>query len=112
MNKSREDFEAWLKNVYISQGLNHQYLWGYDEQEERYSHRASHVRWEAWQASRAAIELDIDWPEANDDFYKEGEEGVYAMGHEDGKDKVVIAVRQALKSAGITLKGEKPCQLK
>ena len=62
--------------------------------------------WEAWQASREAVELDIDWPEANDDTWKDGEEGAYAMGHEDGKDKVVIAVRKAIRTAGIKVKGE------
>ncbi|EIN30275.1 hypothetical protein ECFRIK1996_6009, partial [Escherichia coli FRIK1996] len=36
--------------------------------------------WALWQASRAAIELDIDWPESNDDLWKDGEEGAYAMG--------------------------------
>ncbi|HCS1636426.1 TPA: hypothetical protein OQM97_003551, partial [Shigella flexneri] len=47
------------------------------------------------------IELDIDWPESNDDFWKDGEEGAYAMGHEDGKDKTVIAVMKAIRAAGI-----------
>ncbi len=54
-----------------------------------------------WQASRSAIELDIDWPESNDDFWKDGEEGAYAMGYEDGRDKTVIAVMKAIRAAGI-----------
>ena len=62
--------------------------------------------WKVWQASRAAIELDIDWPEANDDHWKEGEEGAYARGHEDGKDKVSLAVRKALSAAGLKVKGD------
>lgn len=57
--------------------------------------------WVIWQASRAAIELDIDWPESDDNFWKGGEEGAYAMGHEDGKDKTVIAVMKAIRAAGI-----------
>lgn len=57
--------------------------------------------WQTWQASRAAIELDIDWPEANDDYWKDGEEGAYARGHEDGKDKTALAVRKSLADAGI-----------
>ncbi len=60
--------------------------------------------WQTWQASRAAIELDIDWPESNDDFWKDGEEGAYAMGHEDGKDKTVIAVMKAIRAAGVKVK--------
>ncbi len=57
--------------------------------------------WQTWQASRAAIELDIDWPESNDDFWKDGEEGAYAMGYMDGRDKTVIAVMKAIRAAGI-----------
>ncbi|HGX4409048.1 TPA: hypothetical protein ACNEWW_000297 [Escherichia coli] len=57
--------------------------------------------WALWQASRAAIELDIDWPESNDYFWKDGEEGAYAMGYEDGRDKTVIAVMKAIRAAGI-----------
>lgn len=64
------------------------------------------VAWWAWQASRAAIELDIDWPEANDDTWKDGDEGLYARGHEDGKDKVVVAVRAAIRAAGLKVKGD------
>ncbi|EKP2119629.1 hypothetical protein OFY73_005042 [Salmonella enterica] len=60
--------------------------------------------WVIWQASRAAIELDIDWPESNDDFWKDGEDGAYAMGHEDGKDKTTIAVMKAIHAAGIKVK--------
>ncbi|HBJ0173436.1 TPA: hypothetical protein LAM17_005034, partial [Escherichia coli] len=51
-----------------------------------------------------AIELDIDWPESNDNFWKGGEEGAYAMGHEDGKDKTVIAVMKAIRAAGVKVK--------
>ena len=64
------------------------------------------LAWRMWQASREAVEIDIDWPEANDDTWKDGEEGAYAMGHEDGKDKVIIAVRKAIRAAGIKVKGE------
>ena len=85
---SREQFEAWAPN----------YCWKYSTTKE--------LAWLAWQASREAVELDIDWPEANDDTWKDGEEGAYAMGHEDGKDKVVIAVREAIRAAGIKVKGE------
>ncbi|MFK0540501.1 hypothetical protein [Escherichia coli] len=66
-----------------------------------YVYSSTEMAWRAWQASRAAIELDIDWPESNDDFWKDGEEGAYAMGYEDGRDKTVIAVMKAIRSAGI-----------
>lgn len=89
MDKSREQFEAWLKST----GHNPPYS-------------VKRGYWEIWKASRAAIELDVDWPEANDDYWKEGEEGAYARGYEDGKDKVSLAVRKALSAAGIKVKGE------
>lgn len=94
MDKSREDFEAWLKNVYIRQGLNHKYLWGYDEQEDRYSHRASQVRWEAWQASRAAVEIEF-----NDTFSPNdcGDHAVWL----DVAEKVI-------RNHGIRIEGDKP----
>ncbi|WP_156088274.1 hypothetical protein, partial [Obesumbacterium proteus] len=83
---SREQFEAWLRAQphVLNVGV---------EQDGTYTLHEDRVAWEAWQASREAVELDIDWPEANDDTWKDGEEGAYAMGHEDGKDKVIIAVR-------------------
>ncbi|ENZ3007941.1 hypothetical protein ACVTM7_29075, partial [Escherichia coli] len=33
--------------------------------------------------------------------WKDGEEGAYAMGYEDGRDKTVIAVMKAIRAAGI-----------
>ncbi|ENF1760125.1 hypothetical protein ABQJ05_004601, partial [Salmonella enterica subsp. enterica serovar Kentucky] len=32
---------------------------------------------------------------------RDGEEGAYAMGYEDGRDKTVIAVMKAIRAAGI-----------
>lgn len=96
---SREQFEVWLRAQphVLNVGV---------EQDGTYTLHEDRVAWEAWQASREAVELDIEWPEANDDTWKDGEEGAYAMGHEDGKDKVVIAVRKAIRAAGIKVKGE------
>lgn len=90
MDESRKQFEEWFKNKYhVSSDVM------------KIMHIKVEIAWEAWQASRAAIELDIDWPESNDDFWKDGEEGAYAMGYEDGRDKTVIAVMKAIRSAGI-----------
>lgn len=98
---SREQFEAWWKTQravcqFAREGSKN----------GAYHSKPCQSAWEAWQASREAVEIDIDWPEANDDTWKDGEEGAYAMGHEDGKDKVVIAVRKAIRTAGIKVKGE------
>jgi len=90
---SRKQFEAWAGSVYDTRLLK----------DEKGNYRGSVLQqmWEAWQASRADIAIEIDWPEANDDYWKDGEEGAYARGHEDGKDKTSFAVRNALNSAGI-----------
>lgn len=96
--RCREQFEEWLSGI---TGSSQQFIRQW-RSESGYADDFEHLSlWWAWQASRTAIELDIDWPEANDDYWKEDEEGAYARGHEDGKDKTALAVRQALKSAGI-----------
>lgn len=100
---SREQFEtAWQKNNECEPMDG----WESLRCDDGYTDEIIDGQWWAWQASREAVELDIDWPEANDDTWKDGEEGAYAMGHEDGKDKVVIAVRKAIRTAGIKVKGE------
>lgn len=103
MNKSREQFEGWWEEWFGEAPLT---AWNELWCGDGYSAEDIDHMWEAWQASRSAIELDIDWPEANDDYWKAGEEGAYARGHEDGKDKVSLAVRKALSAAGIKVKGE------
>lgn len=86
----RQKFDEWF-NADFNEDLRAKLIVGFTES----------VAWEAWQASRAAIAVEIDWPEPNDDHWKDGEEGAYALGYEDGKDKTSLAVRKALKSAGI-----------
>lgn len=100
---SREQFEtAWQKNNECEPMDG----WESLRCDDGYTDEIIDGQWWAWQASREAVELDIEWPEANDDTWKDGEEGAYAMGHEDGKDKVIIAVRKAIRAAGIKVKGE------
>lgn len=89
MDESRKQFLEW---------------WRHPEQEELRKSCAEGWGEKIWSASRATIELDIDWPEANDDTWKDGEDGAYAMGHEDGKDKTAIAVMKAIRAAGIKVK--------
>ncbi|AOF16774.1 hypothetical protein BED35_12590 [Yersinia enterocolitica] len=60
----------------------------------------------AWQASRESLVVDVDWPEANDDFWKDGDEGAYASGHTDGRQQTTDAVVKAIRTAGIRIKGE------
>ncbi|WP_416187280.1 hypothetical protein [Hafnia paralvei] len=105
MMTSREQFEAWVSGQYPWEPME-DILLKVGPEKERYYLKLIQSSWEAWQASREAVEIDIDWPEANDDTWKDGEEGAYAMGHEEGKDKVIIAVRKAIRAAGIKVKGE------
>lgn len=88
-NDERESFEQWFKGAMHLGGKCF------------VDHACKRRMYRAWQASRETIQLDIDWPEANDDYWKDGEEGAYARGHEDGKDKTALAVRKALADAGI-----------
>lgn len=104
MDKSREQFEAWFRRFGSEDECTN--MLQLNSYGTNYLHPHADLAWIAWQASRAAIELDIDWPEANDDHWKEGEEGAYARGHEDGKDKVSLAVRKALSAAGLKVKGD------
>ncbi|WP_193387623.1 hypothetical protein [Yersinia enterocolitica] len=60
----------------------------------------------AWQASRESLVVDVEWPEANDDFWKDGDEGAYASGHTDGRQQTTDAVVKAIRTAGIRIKGE------
>ncbi|HCL4892165.1 TPA: hypothetical protein ACF67X_005079 [Salmonella enterica] len=90
MNESYRQFEYW---------------WSKEKSQFTDDDELKEFAWVIWQASRTDIELDIDWPEANDDTWKDGEDGAYAMGHEDGKDKTAIAVMKAISAAGIKVKG-------
>ncbi len=94
VDESRKQFLDWFGEEFES----------INNSEELHVQAIKMIAWQSWVKSRAAIELDIDWPEANDDTWMEGEDGAYARGHEDGKDKVVIAVRQAIIAAGIKVK--------
>lgn len=95
---SREQFEAWaIRQCAYDLGYS-------DATRQSYRSMKTKAAWKVWQASRSSIELDIDWPEANDDYWKDGEEGAYARGHEDGKDKTSLAVRKALNDAGLKVK--------
>lgn len=92
MEESRKQFDAWFKSDY------------HPDKTGSYLKDAMFF---AWQASRAAIEIDIDWPEANDDFWKDGEDGAYASGHTDGRQQTTDAVVRAIRAAGLTVKGDR-----
>lgn len=99
--ESREQFETWMAVKFSRPDLMLRRL-----PDGGYSSHYIDMRWEAWQASRESLVVDIDWPEANDDHWKDGEEGAYAQGYELGKDLTAIKVKQSLRAIGIRIKGE------
>lgn len=96
MEESRKQFEAWFHSRYDQISMPPV------ERSMLFTNQ-----WASWQASRAAIEIDIDWPEANDDFWKDGEDGAYASGHTDGRQQTTDAVVRAIRAAGLTVKGDR-----
>lgn len=95
MEESRKQFEAWFHSRYDQISMPPV------ERSMLFTNQ-----WASWQASRSAIEIDIDWPEANDDFWKDGDEGAYASGHTDGRQQTTDAVVRAIRAAGLTVKGD------
>ncbi|MEQ9723934.1 hypothetical protein ABQG65_22655 [Yersinia alsatica] len=108
ITKSQSDFEAWLKSKMPTTYKLAYETENYCDDEDMVNLAKASVldMRTAWQASRESIVVDIDWPEANDDFWKEGEDGAYATGHTDGRQQTTDAVVKALRTAGIQIKGE------
>ncbi|CNH96407.1 hypothetical protein [Yersinia intermedia] len=107
ITKSQSDFEAWLKS---KMPTTYKLAYGtenYCDDEDMVNLAKASVldMRTAWQASRESLVVDVDWPEANDDFWKDGDEGAYASGHTDGRQQTTDAVVKALRTAGIRIKG-------
>ncbi|MBX9496082.1 hypothetical protein J8Z86_08330 [Yersinia enterocolitica] len=102
ITKSRSDFEVWVvtwwpqSKTMIAEKFDDGGYWNMPLQQY----------FEAWKAARESLVVDVDWPEANDDFWKDGDEGAYASGHTDGRQQTTDAVVKALRTAGIRIKGE------
>lgn len=63
MDESRKAFEQWISNT-ITSDLHRGIM--LDRRESGgYSHLATENKWEAWQASRAAIEIELPKPHAH-----------------------------------------------
>lgn len=87
---SREQFEAWLRAQphVLNVGV---------EQDGTYTLREDRVAWEAWQASRGAVEVDLPAACADDEYFNDGV--FQPMRYE--RD-----VERAIRAAGIKVKGE------
>lgn len=53
MEQMRSDFENWYAQKYCMLGDD------FDRRNERYVYKNVHLMWEAWQASRQAIEIEM-----------------------------------------------------
>ena len=97
MDKNREDFEAWASDNgahprAVHRGTNGGYLL-----------MSTHTAWEAWQASRKSLVVNIDsHTEFEIEHIASPKEDGYAKGWIDGRNYTVKQVA----SAGITVKGE------
>ena len=89
MDESRKAFESWIADM-TNSDLHRGIM--LDRRESGwYSHLATENKWQAWQASRAAIEIELPGVEDPGDFFCE----VYDT----------YKVHQAMLAAGIKVKG-------
>ncbi|QHJ79252.1 MAG: hypothetical protein [Bacteriophage sp.] len=87
---SREQFEAWVGGQYPCEPME-DILLKVGPEKERYHLKLIQRLWEAWQASREALEVEL--PAA------EGEEGGIT-------ELIVDLCSDAIRAAGIKVKGE------
>ncbi|EES1960933.1 TPA: hypothetical protein ACHG4M_004720 [Escherichia coli] len=87
MDESRKQFEEWFKNKYhVSSDVM------------KIMHIKVEIAWEAWQASRAAIEIELQKP-------KKGPlPGDYHIGYDSGAESQYESDVEAIRAAGIKVK--------
>ncbi|EMX5632398.1 TPA: hypothetical protein ACWZ7O_002790 [Escherichia coli] len=87
MDESRKQFEVWFKNKYhVSSDVM------------KIMHIKVEIAWEAWQASRAAIEIELQKP-------KKGPlPGDYHIGYDSGAESQYESDVEAIRAAGIKVK--------
>lgn len=91
---SRAKFEAWCVNVGT-------YSLSYtDSTRTRYVNGKTNVAWQAWQASRAAIE--VEFPEKISDHNRN--ENGYVLPHASSYDEAIDDCAQGVMAAGIGIK--------
>lgn len=93
---SREQFEAWVKNKYPFEPMK-DILLGVGPRKEMYHLTSIQRQWEAWQASREAVEVELPAACADDEYFNDGV--FQPMRYE--RD-----VERAIRAAGIKVKGE------
>ncbi|WP_097456136.1 hypothetical protein [Escherichia coli] len=87
MDESRKQFEEWFKNKYhVSSDVM------------KIMHIKVEIAWEAWQASRAAIEIELQKPK------KDPLPGDYHIGYDSGAESQYESDVEAIRAAGIKVK--------
>ena len=96
---SRADFEKWMTDEQWFHGSDFEW----DEGRNCYSQFGIHIAYKAWQASRAAIVVDIaSHTEFEIEHMISPEKDGYSTGWIDGRNYATSQVR----AAGITVKGD------
>ncbi|HBB0270399.1 TPA: hypothetical protein J1D78_000316 [Escherichia coli] len=87
MDESRKQFEEWFKNKYhVSSDVM------------KIMHIKVEIAWEAWQASRVAIEIELQKP-------KKGPlPGDYHIGYDSGAESQYESDVEAIRAAGVKVK--------
>ncbi|MDQ9180468.1 hypothetical protein [Cronobacter sakazakii] len=95
MDKSREQFEAWYLRRWGHTEDNHDTLFEIGPDDDCYYRLGVRMAYDAWQASRAAAEVEI--PEVEKWRSPEAVRAQRAM---------LVLVNQAIRAAGLKVKGE------
>ncbi|HEC6394494.1 TPA: hypothetical protein ACJG8U_002788 [Salmonella enterica subsp. enterica serovar Warragul] len=90
MDESRKQFEEWFKNKYhVSSGVM------------KIMHIKSEIAWEAWQASRSAIEIEFP---AKNDISSDDNPIPDLVDWDDGRNAGIQECAEAIRAAGIKVK--------
>ena len=98
---SREQFEVWASNQYPFDPIE-SILLRIGPDKERYHLKVIQRLWEAWQASREAVEVELPEEMKAREALDKGFMCDYAAGVTD----TVVQMRENLRAAGIKVKGE------
>lgn len=97
MGESRKAFESWIANT-TNSDLHRSVM--LDRRESgSYSHLATENKWEAWQASRAAIEIECPGKREREAFSTDFEDGV-TFGYNDA----ISECEGLIRAAGVKVK--------
>lgn len=99
--ESRKKFEAWYVQKYCMFGDES------DRSNERHAYKDVQLMWEAWQASRAAIEIELPVAITQQETCKYGLEPSDAYGLSWGSSETLSQCGAAIRAAGLRVKEQK-----